>query len=67
MFSLILHSKIFNMHPDDEDEDDYPQHSSSEEEDDDMEERFPGSTREGRDTGRFLGVDFPYVPGDPFW
>lgn len=34
---------------------------------DGMESRFPGSSREGRDTGRALGVDFPYVPGDPFW
>lgn len=41
--------------------------SRNEDEEDGMKERFPNSTRESRNAGRFLGSDFPYVPGDPFW
>lgn len=41
--------------------------SGAREEEDGMEDRFPDSTREQRDAGRFLGANFPYVPGDPFW
>ena len=33
----------------------------------DMKDRFPQSTKESREAGEFLGVNFPYVPGDPFW
>lgn len=32
-----------------------------------MKDKFPYSTKESRETGDFLGVNFPYVPGDPFW
>jgi hypothetical protein len=32
-----------------------------------MEERHPGYSKESYNTGKFLGSDFPYVPGDPFW
>ena len=35
------------------------------EEGDDMKKRFPNSTEGSRNAGRFIGVDFPYVPGDP--
>lgn len=55
--------------PNEEEEDDqytFPLHEDDEIQDG-MKSSFPGSTREGRDTGRMLGVDFPYVPGDPFW
>lgn len=51
--------------PDDEEDDDHVERH--EDEDDDMEKRHPGHTKEAYDAGRFLGVDFPYVPGDPFW
>jgi hypothetical protein len=34
-------------------------------EDERMKRKFPDSTKESRNAGRFLGVDFPYVPGDP--
>lgn len=32
-----------------------------------MEERHPGYSKEEYQAGKFLGSDFPYVPGDPFW
>lgn len=57
------------MDPEDYEEDEYsPNHYSEDDEiDDGMKGNFPGSSREGRDTGRMLGVNFPYVAGDPFW
>jgi hypothetical protein len=33
----------------------------------DMKRNHPGHSEEAYRTGRNLGVDFPYVPGDPFW
>lgn len=47
------------FHEDEEDEDYYG--------DDDMGKRHSGHSEESYRSGRFLGVDFPYVPGDPFW
>lgn len=35
------------------------------EDDNDMEERHPGYRKENYNAGRFLGLDFPYVAGDP--
>lgn len=40
------------------------------EDDDDwrtMKKNHPEHTDESCKTGNALGVDFPYVPGDPFW
>lgn len=34
---------------------------------DEMKRKHPGHSDEAYRTGRNLGVDFPYVPGDPFW
>ena len=53
-------------HEDDEEEI-HREDSRDEDGEDGMKERFPNSTRESRNAGRFLGSDFPYVPGDPFW
>jgi hypothetical protein len=39
----------------------------NDEEIEDMKKRHPGHSEEAYRTGRNLGVDFPYVPGDPFW
>lgn len=58
-----------NWDPEDEDDDipiDYPW--DDEEEDlRKMKDKHPGHSEDSYRTGRNLGVDFPYVPGDPFW
>lgn len=43
-------------HYDDDREDDY---------EDEMDRKYPHYSQESRNAGRFLGLDFPYVPGDP--
>jgi hypothetical protein len=30
-------------------------------------QNHPGHSDNAHRTGAFLGVNFPYVPGDPFW
>lgn len=62
--------KIMNIDPKDDDNENEEINSSEEQMRDDhvdeeMKQRFPNSSRESRNAGRFLGVDFPYVPGDP--
>lgn len=32
-----------------------------------MKRKHPGHNDDAYSAGRMLGVDFPYVPGDPFW
>lgn len=51
-----------NYDPKDTDEDDdYPYYR----EEDEMDTKYPDYSEESKNAGRFLGLDFPYVPGDP--
>lgn len=52
----------------DEDDDDYIDDRPDVEDSlDEMKRNHPGYSEESYRAGKFLGVDFPYVPGDPFW
>lgn len=36
-----------------------------EEDQDEMETNFPEYSEESKNAGKFIGIDHPYVPGDP--
>lgn len=71
--------QINTIDPDEKDEDNYPANHREESEepgyrelDDELDEHdrqmrryHPGHSDKSYNAGRFLGVDFPYVPGDP--
>lgn len=65
----MMNNENYSPDPEDDD-DDFPR--QYDDDDDDYYERkrkmdrdFPGYSDESKRAGLFIGLDFPYVPGDP--